>query len=172
AHGVAAVALRRAGHAGRLADWAWELAERSMLGLVFANDSGGNHVVVPHGAREPRLSTNPVAVGIPRAAGPHLVLDLATSTVAAGTLAARRTAGEPVEAGWLEGEWLRPMAGHKGFALALAVDVLAGFLSGAGVAGQGDPAGDYQGMLLLALDLERFGGAAAAAAATHRLAPP
>ncbi|HWP35026.1 MAG TPA: Ldh family oxidoreductase [Thermodesulfobacteriota bacterium] len=172
AHGVAAVALRRLGHVGRLADYVELAAEAGLAGLMVANDGGGNRIVAPAGGLEGRLSTNPLAIGLPRRSPPHLVVDLATSVVAAGTLAACLAAGEPAPAGALqdaEGRpttdpaapyrdppgTLLPMAGHKGYALAVAIEVLAGVLTGAGFA-RPDAALESQGVLVLALDIGRF----------------
>jgi uncharacterized oxidoreductase len=171
-HGVAAVAIRRANHVGRLADYAEQAAEAGVVGVVFANDSGALQNVAPHGAVEGRLSTNPLAVGIPRRTAPHLVVDISTSVVAAGKLRAALEAGERAPAGWVQDAagnpstdpgvpWARPpgtllpMAGHKGYALALVVEALAGVLSGAGFA-RPDPGPDYQGVFLWTLDVARF----------------
>lgn len=154
-YGVAAVAVRRCGHLGRLFDLAEAIADRGKIGLVFANDAGRNTVVAPHGGAEPRLATNPLAIGIPRRERPHLVLDMATSATSHGGLVASRAAGRPDEPGWAVGDTLLPASGAKGFGLALVVEALAGVLTLAGDIG--DPAEvDYQGILVLALDVERF----------------
>ncbi|HEY8367685.1 MAG TPA: Ldh family oxidoreductase [Thermodesulfobacteriota bacterium] len=172
AHGVAAVGIRRANHVGRLADFAEQAAAEGVVGLVFANDSGALQRVAPAGGIEGRLSTNPFAVGIPRRTPPHLVVDVSTSVVASGKLKAARDAGERVPEGWVQDAQGRPstdpnvpfadppgtilpMAGHKGYALALVVEVLAGVLSGAGFV-RPDPGPDYQGAFLVALDVSRF----------------
>ena len=87
------------------------------------------------------MGTNPLAVGVPRAHPPHLVFDMATSAISHGAarLKARWAGADDVSADLLE-----PAAGHKGFGLALAVEVLAGILSGAGFSGP-DPGLDHQG---------------------------
>ncbi len=173
AHGVAAVAIRRANHIGRLADFAEQAAAAGVVGLVFANDSGALQRVAPAGGLEGRLSTNPFAVGVPRRAPPHLVVDMSTSVVASGKLRAARDAGERVPEGWVQDAMGRPstdpnipfadppgtilpMAGHKGYALALVVEVLAGVLSGAGFVQAGDSGPDYQGVFAVAVDVGRF----------------
>lgn len=172
AHGVAAVAIRRANHIGRLADFAEQAAASGVVGLVFANDSGALQRVAPAGGLEGRLSTNPFAVGVPRRRPPHLVVDVSTSVVASGKLRAAYEAGKRVPEGWVQDAEGRPstdphvpfgdppgtilpMAGHKGFALALVVEVLAGILSGAGFTGP-EPGPDYQGVFIVAVDVARF----------------
>ena len=80
---------------------------------------------------------------------------MATSAASHGTVETRRATGAPVPADWVVGDTLLPLGGPKGTGLALAVDVLAGVLSGAGASGP-SPAVDYQGVWLLVLDPARF----------------
>ncbi len=154
-HGVAVVTLRRSGHTGRLADYVERAAAAGAIAIMAANDSGASQVVAPHGSLEPRLATNPIAVGIPRARPPHLVLDIATSVASSGEIELRKALGNPIPASWAVGETLLPAAGHKGYGLALVVDVLAGVLSGAGFS-EPEPGPDHQGVWVLALDVEHY----------------
>lgn len=153
-HGVCVATVRRGSHIGRLGDHVGYVAEQGLIGIVMANDSGTNQVVAPHGGGDGRLGTNPLAVGVPRAHPPHLVFDMATSAISHGAarLKARWAGADDVSADLLE-----PAAGHKGFGLALAVEVLAGILSGAGFSGP-DPGLDHQGVCLIVIDPARFGG--------------
>lgn len=152
-HGIAAVAIRRAEHAGRLADHCERAAAAGIALLLFANDAGAGQDVAPPGGLRPRLATNPIAVGIPRATAPHLVLDMSTSVVAAGRLAEWRDRGEPIPASWVtETGALRPAGGVKGFGLAMIVEALAGALTGAGTV-SAHPEHDDQGTLIIALDI-------------------
>lgn len=155
-YGVAAVAVRNSAYAGRLADFCEEAAARGVATLVFANSSGSAQVAAAPGAREARLSTNPIAAGIPRPTAPHLVIDMATTAVAMGRVSEWRDRGEPIPDDWVnEDGVLQFMGGVKGFGLALVAEALAGALSGAGTVSS-SPAADGQGVLLLALDVERF----------------
>jgi hydroxycarboxylate dehydrogenase B len=156
AHGVAAVAVRHAGHAGRFADYADRACERGAALLAFANDSGAGQAVAPPGGLEGRMSTNPLAAGIPRSRPPHLVIDLATSVAAYGKVQLLRDADRPLPESWVRDGLLQPLGGAKGFALALLVEALAGVVSGAGAVGP-DPGPDDQGAFLLAFDPGRFG---------------
>jgi hydroxycarboxylate dehydrogenase B len=155
AHGVAVVTMRRSGDLGRLADYVERAAAQGMIAVLAANDSGANQVVAPHGSAEPRLATNPLAIGIPRPQPPHLVLDMSTSVVSHGTIELLKLAGEATPETWAVDDVLLPLGGAKGTGLGLVVDVLAGILSGAGFSGA--PAvDDHQGVWILALDPARF----------------
>jgi uncharacterized oxidoreductase len=156
AHGVAVVTLRRSGHLGRLADYAERAADRGTIAILAANDAGANEVVAPYGSLEPRLATNPIAVGVPRTEPPHLVLDMSTSVVSHGTIARLELEGRPVPEEWAVGGVLRPVGGAKGTGLALVVDVLAGILSRAGFSDGADDKDDDQGVWIVALDPARF----------------
>lgn len=154
-HGVAVVTMRFSGHLGRLAGYVERLAANGVVAVLVVNDSGANQLVAPYGSGEGRLATNPIAIGIPRPTPPHLVLDMATSVASHGTVEQHRLSGAAVPEGWTAGNVLLPLGGAKGTGLALAVDVLAGVLSGAGSSGEARVY-DYQGVWMLALDPERF----------------
>src|SRR5262245_10950160 len=81
--GVAMVGLRNCGHLGRLGDWADMAAEAGQVSLHFLNTSGAQRVA-PFGGSDRRLSTNPLAIGMPIAGGDPAILDITTSTVAEG----------------------------------------------------------------------------------------
>ena len=93
AHRFAIVAMCRSGHRARLADYVERGAEAGMIVILAANDSGANQVVALHGSVEPRLATNPLAVGVARPEPPHLVLDMSTSVASHGTIEEARLAG-------------------------------------------------------------------------------
>jgi LDH2 family malate/lactate/ureidoglycolate dehydrogenase len=155
-HGVAAIALRRANHAGRYADFCERAAAAGAAILFFVNDAGGEQDVAPPGGLEPRLATNPIAAGVPRRASPHLVLDMATSVIARGRLAEWSDRNEPIPAEWVTATGaIRPAAGYKGFGLSLVVEALAGALTGAGTV-SASPEHDDQGVLAIALDVARL----------------
>jgi LDH2 family malate/lactate/ureidoglycolate dehydrogenase len=155
-HGVAAVALRRSAHVGRLADYVELAAGRGVVALMAANDAGANQVVPPAGGAEGRLSTNPLAVGVPRERPPHLVVDMSTTVAAQGKVRVLRRLGTEPPVEWLAGDGLlAPLGGAKGTGLALAVEVLSGILTEAGFSGP-DPGPEHQGVFLLALDPGRF----------------
>ena len=65
AMGLAMVALRNAGHIGRVGDWAEMAAAAGLVSVHFVNASG-SVLVAPFGGTERRLSTAPFCVGVPR----------------------------------------------------------------------------------------------------------
>src|ERR1700760_5081561 len=60
--GLAAVALRNAGHIGRVGDWAEAAAAEGLVSVHFVN-AAGSLLVAPYGGVEKRLSTAPYCGG-------------------------------------------------------------------------------------------------------------
>lgn len=142
ASGLGWVAVRRSNHFGATSYYANLAVEAGMIGLALTNSPPG---MAPYGGRAAGLGTNPIGVGIPRAGGDPIVLDMATSAVARGQIIKAQRAGQPIPPGVavdaagapttdpaaaLKGALL-PMAGAKGYGLALAIELLCGALSGA-----------------------------------------
>jgi LDH2 family malate/lactate/ureidoglycolate dehydrogenase len=156
AHGIAAVALRGSDHVGRLADFCELAASQGIVMLCFVNDAGSFHDVAPPGGTEGRISTNPIAAGVPRVAAPHLVLDMATSVVARGRVSEWEDRGEPIPPEWVTSTgFLRPVGGVKGFGLALVAEALGGGLTGAGTVSAA-PSPEEQGVFAIGIDVARF----------------
>jgi LDH2 family malate/lactate/ureidoglycolate dehydrogenase len=164
-HGVALATLAGVNHVGRLGEWVEIPAAAGCVALAWCNcgEAGGN--VVPFGGRAPRLGTNPIAYAVPAGFGRTVVADFSTSVVAEGKVRLFLHAGRPVPDGWIvdgsgqatndpaelyRGGAILPMGGHKGFALALLVEILGGILAGAGCVSLGDSPGN--GVVLLAID--------------------
>lgn len=144
AHGIAAVSVGNSSHCGALGLYVLPLVERGYLGMVFSN---GPAVMPPWGGHEAVLSTSPIAAGIPCRPRPAII-DMATSAVARGKIAAHAARGESLPEGWavdadgapttdpraaLAG-MLAPLGGGKGFALALLVESLTGGMVGPALA--------------------------------------
>jgi uncharacterized oxidoreductase len=159
-HGIALAALRRAGHLGRLGDWAELAAAAGLVSLHFVNAIGLPLRVVPHGGRDGRGTTNPIAIGIPVAEGPPVILDFATAAIAEGKVRVARNKGVEVPAECLLDADGQPttdpralyadppgsllpfggaVTGHKGGALWLLTDLLAGSLTGGGCSRSPEP---------------------------------
>ena len=181
-HGVAVIALRRAGHLGCIGDWAEMAADAGLISLNFVNVSG-SLLVAPFGAVERRLATNPVAIGVPRPGEPHLILDFATSVVAEGKVLVALGGGKALPEGSLIDDdgnvttdpsilygfatpggapsarlghgAIRAMAEHKGSGLSLMCELLAGALTGSGCTGPGK-SHVFNGMLSVYLDAATF----------------
>lgn len=172
AHGLGAVTLRRTNHVGRLADYAEAAAAAGLVGMLWANVPRALNVA-PWGGAARRLGTNPHAVAVPGPDGTvAMSLDFATSVLAEGKVRVKLNRGEEVPAGvMLDGHGqpttdprryyaqppgcLLPAGGHKGYGLALAIEILGGILSGTGGA-QAEPGPVHNGTLILCLDPARF----------------
>src|SRR5690348_1825610 len=157
--GLAAVALRNAGHIGRVGDWAEMAAAENLVSVHFVN-AAGSLLVAPFGGVEKRLSTAPYCVGIPRAGQDPIVLDFATSIVAEGKVLVASRGGKKLPKGALidldgnlsedpavlygpyqpdgprdhgKGKGaIRAFGEHKGSGLALICELLGGALTGTG----------------------------------------
>jgi len=143
--GICITTVRQSNHFGIAGTYAAMAAERGMGGMAMTNAS---RLVVPTFARSPMLGTNPLAFAVPTGSGRPLVLDMSTSTVAWGKIEIARRAGLPIPEGWAvdadgrpttvaaDVKGLAPLggkrvsSGHKGYGLAVMVDVLCGPLSG------------------------------------------
>lgn len=176
-HGVALVALRHAGHLGRIGAWAELAADAGYVSMHFVNVAR-SMLVAPFGGAQRRMSTAPVTIGIANAGGDHFILDFATSRIAEGkALIALKGGPAPPMGGLVDGDGvptddpaalygdvangevpnprsgpgaLVAMGDHKGSGLAIACELLAGALTGSGVCGPGE--GPYNGMLSIYID--------------------
>jgi LDH2 family malate/lactate/ureidoglycolate dehydrogenase len=141
--GVAWVGVKWSNHAGPASLYASMPAERDMIGLYLAVGNA-NHLP-PWGGLDMLLSTNPIAVAVPAAEEPAIVLDMATTVAAYGKVKTKAQRGETMPEGWMmdrsgrpltdpkranEG-FLLPIGGYKGYGLALVFGLLAGTLNGA-----------------------------------------
>jgi uncharacterized oxidoreductase len=172
AHGLAAVALRRTSHVGRLADYAEAIAEAGLVGMLWANAKSGLNVA-PWGGSGKRLGTNPHAIAVPGPGGSVAMShDFASSVWAEGKLRVKFNRGETVPPGiMLNGRGepstdprefygdppgsLLTAGAHKGYGLSLAIEILGGILSGTGAA-SAEKDKFANGTLIVALDPARF----------------
>lgn len=149
--GVAVVALRNAHHLGRIGGHAELVARSGFISMHYVNVVGHQPQVAPFGGIEKRLSTNPYCCAIPVAGREPIVLDMATSAIAAGKVRVARNSGNLVPEGCLidkDGNETRDpneaaaqlhFGKHKGFGLALVCEMLAGALTGAWSIQPGNP---------------------------------
>ncbi|MGH3666102.1 MAG: Ldh family oxidoreductase [Egibacteraceae bacterium] len=172
-NGVAAVTVRNSSHFGAAAGYPMLATERGCIGIATTN---AWPLLPAVGGAARRVGNNPLAIGAPTRLGYPLVLDIAMSHVAAGKLRIAAEGDNVIPPDWafdkhgnattdaraalFGGGLLRPMADHKGFALALMMDVLAGVLSGAGygpsVTGLDEPGYVHVGHFFVALDVAAF----------------
>jgi uncharacterized oxidoreductase len=162
ASGVAVIALRNSGHIGRVGEWAEMAAAQGFVSVHFVNVAG-SQLVAPFGGVERRISTAPFAMGFPMAGAEPVIVDFATSTVAEGKVMVAASGGAALPPDVLidmDGRYssdprtlygadlqaqhrdirtgagaIRAMGEHKGSALALTCELLAGALTAGGCAG-------------------------------------
>jgi ureidoglycolate dehydrogenase (NAD+) len=193
--GIGAAGVRNSTHFGIAGFFAERAATAGLVGIATSN---GAALMAPPGTRTRVLGTNPISIAFPARGGEPIVLDMATSTAALGKILLARDAGTPIPGDWaldLEGNpttdpavaaggLLTPLGGHKGFGLALALEVLSAGLSGAAA---GPAAGSMYrtwdrpeglGHWFLAIDPGAFAGmevflgtVASLAAAVHEAEP-
>ena len=161
-HGVSVVGLRNSGHLGRIGDWAERAADADLISFHFVNVRG-SLLVAQFGGSDKRGSTSPLAIGIPSKDKDHIILDMATSTVAEGKVMVAQKGGKQLPHGALidstgklttnpeamygkirDDEVPNPDKGtgaitafglHKGSGINFMMEMLGGALTGNGVCG-------------------------------------
>jgi LDH2 family malate/lactate/ureidoglycolate dehydrogenase len=143
-NGVAVATIRNSQHFGALSWYCNYAASHEMVLLAMTNCEPA---MSPEGGYEPFFGTNPIAASFPTGKGFPVKIDLATSGVARGNVIAAQKKGQPIPLGWAldpEGNpttdaakallgTVLTMAGHKGYALALMVELFSGVLSGSAI---------------------------------------
>jgi uncharacterized oxidoreductase len=120
-------------------------AEQGFMGLMICNGLSRGGIVAPLGGVGRALGTNPIAWAVPGVDGRPVFLDYATSVCAQGKIQVAADKGEELPDGWLldkhgqptrnphdqfDGGVMLPIGGHKGYALSVLIELLAGTLSG------------------------------------------
>jgi L-2-hydroxycarboxylate dehydrogenase (NAD+) len=171
--GIGAVGVRNSNSFGTAGFIAEQARAAGLIGVVLGNSGPA---IAPTGTSVPLFGTNPVAVALPNPNGEFpIVLDMAMSEVARSKIRQAAKAGEKIPFGWaldsggnptddpeeaIAGTML-PIGGHKGYGLALVIDVIAGLLPGAAFGGGVKPLGRMDsysnyGHFCLAIDITHF----------------
>ena len=176
--GIAVVNLLDAAHVGRIGHYGEQVAAEGLAGVFWVNVHGRSPHVAPYGGRQMTLGTNPHCVAVPRAGGQPFLLDFATSDVAFGKVRVAHARGTKVRFGALVDASGRPTADpevmfqepkgalapfglHKGYGLAIAVEILSTLLGGGRtIAVHHDEGVTHNNMLAILLDPARMGGSA------------
>lgn len=184
-HGVSVIALRNAGHLGRIGDWPLLAARAGKVSLHFVNTSGAGILVAPFGGINRRLSANPVAAGVPVENGTPILLDMSCCTIAEGKLKVAFNKGARVPEDCIIDAQGKPttdprvfygdppgailsIAGHKGYALGIIAEMLAGALTGGGASNPANAGRLANGMLSIYMDSRFFQQDAAFGAEVRR----
>lgn len=138
---ISAVGAMRSNHFGAAALYTKMAAERGMIGIAMTNVVP--NMVVPGGSK-PIVGNNPIAISVPTFGDFPFTLDISLSAVAGGKLLLASKKGEKIPFEWATDKdgkptddpdkgfagFLLPVGGHKGYGLALAVDLLSGLMTG------------------------------------------
>jgi LDH2 family malate/lactate/ureidoglycolate dehydrogenase len=182
ATGVGVVTVRNSHHFGAAGYYSALAARHGLVGMAMT--SGRTSAVVPTGGAQARLPTNPIAFAAPARTNEPFLLDMSTSTVAVNKLKVHDLEGRPLPEGWFvdgdgrtvtdasaavraawdgSGGGLTPLGGtresggHKGYGLAVMVQLLSCALSGGAFSptrGPGEP--DNIGHFFLVIDPSVF----------------
>jgi hydroxycarboxylate dehydrogenase B len=174
-YGIGSVTVMNTHHTGRLGTYTSLAAKNNMIGLACVNWAKEEAMgVVPFGGREGRISTDPISFACPRNREYPFLVDMATSVVAEGKIRISKNRNEKIPEGWIlnkkgqlsdnpedyyNGGAILPLGGiqggHKGFALGLVVEILAGALS-KNKPIQKNVKQEGQGLFILVLDIEKY----------------
>ena len=187
--GVGAVGVSDSSHCGAMALYTRPAAREGLVALAFTH---ADRIAAPHGGHQPFLGTNPISVAFPRAGGEPVCLDMATTSIPWNRVMNARREGQPLPPGVAVDRQGQPTTdaqaaaalaplggseyGHKGYGLALMIDLLCGPL-------HGNPYGPHipgmfteldtprrLGAFFLVMDPQRFAGGPLLAAAVAALA--
>jgi len=148
--GVGIVTMYNGRHLGAVGHHAMLAAKEDMVGMCMTATQPG---VVPTFGAEARFGTNPVAIAAPAKTQPSVLFDVATSAVAGNKIGLAARVGSNLLPGWIadregnpiveetpvlpRGQYFQlPLGGtreqgsHKGYGLALMVEIMATMLSG------------------------------------------
>lgn len=137
--GVGAVVARNSSHCGACAYFVEMAVDEGMIGVALTHT---DPIMVPPGMKRIFLGSNPIAFGAPGAGGAPLIVDLSTTHAAWGKVLVARQEGKPIPPDWAvdaagrpttdasRAVGLAPTGAHKGYALALMVEILCAHLAG------------------------------------------
>jgi LDH2 family malate/lactate/ureidoglycolate dehydrogenase len=140
--GVGMAFARQSNHFGPISPYGLIAAEAGYASIIGSN---ATTTIAPWGGTDARVGNSPVGFAVPNPGGAHFLLDMAMSVVARAKIRNALKAGQEIPDTWatdaagtpttspkaaLDG-FLLPIGGHKGYGLALMVDLFAGLLSNA-----------------------------------------
>ena len=143
ASGIGAVGVADSSHCGAVGLYARDAAREGLIGIAFTHS---DKIAAPHGGHLPFLGTNPIAMAFPRDGAEPVCLDMATTPIPWNRVMNARREGHTLPADVAvdangaptsdahAAAALRPLGGleygHKGYGLALVVELLCGPLNG------------------------------------------
>ncbi len=148
--GIALVTVRHSCHFGAASYYVNMAAKRGMIGLAMSNVDP--NMTIP-GAKGMVLGNDPVAYAAPSVSEPSVFLDIALSNVASLKVVQARKDGRQIPPTWIvdkdglpttdpshypEEGAMQPMGAHKGYGLAVLVELLTAILSGGPTSASGE----------------------------------
>jgi hydroxycarboxylate dehydrogenase B len=172
--GACVLAFRNSSHIGRIGTYAELAASEGCAFTAFVNVADHRDVQATWGSAEPRLGTNPFCAAVPGPEGPAVMLDMATTTIAAGKARVAYNkglsvadgcliddAGNPTNdpAGFIRDHTgaLRSFGTHKGSGLAVMCEIMAAAVAGGQGAFHEAKGGVLNSMLATIIDLSKLG---------------
>lgn len=143
--GIGMVAVRNSNHFGVTAEYSMLASEQGLFGIAMSN---ATPLMAPTGGLGKVIGNNPLSLSFPSDEKPDITVDMAMTTVAYGKLLVKQSSGQSVPYGWgvdkngadttdpseiINGGYMLPVGGPKGYGLALAVEILTGVLTGGAV---------------------------------------
>ncbi|QKH38581.1 Ldh family oxidoreductase [Achromobacter pestifer] len=140
--GVGMAFARQSNHFGPISPYGLIAAQAGYASIIGSN---ATTTIAPWGGTDARVGNSPIGFAVPNPEGAHFLLDMAMSVVARAKIRNALKAGQEIPDTWatdaagrpttspkdaLDG-FLLPIGGHKGYGLALMVDLFAGLLSNA-----------------------------------------
>lgn len=167
--GVAFATGRRNANIGCGSYYGWRAVEDNMICIAGCNTYAWTS---PFGGADRLIGTNPIIFAVPTENEYPIVMDVSTTNVAMGKVQAYEREGKEIPSDWAKDYdgapttdpskafSLSPIAGHKGYGLAVMVDVLSTMLSGAAF---GEDIGLFKnlekentGFFIIVIDPSRF----------------
>lgn len=168
-YGVAVSVGRRNANIGCGSYYGWRAAADNMVCILSCNTYA---FTAPYGGADRLMGTNPIIAAIPADSEYPIVLDISTTCVAMGKIQAYERDGKKIPLNWASdydgnptddparAYALTPIAAHKGYGLAVVVDALSTFLSGAAYGSDiglfSELALENTGFFMMLLDPSRF----------------
>lgn len=165
---VAVVALVECNHVGRLGEYSERAAREGMLMIATLGSAERRGSTAPYGGRTGVLGTNPFSFGIPAGNHDRVLLDFATTLIAANKIAVAAAKGESLPPGAIldrdgqpstdpaafrDGGVLLPFGAHKGYALSVCAELMGNVVA---PAYRFRGPGRWGGTLLIVLDPAMF----------------
>jgi len=176
--GACVLAFRNSSHVGRIGTYAELATSQGCAFTAFVNVADHRDVAATYGATQPRLGTNPFCAAVPGPDGMPMLLDMATTTIAAGKARVAYNKGVPVPddclidadgaptndpTGYIRDHTgaLKAFGLHKGSGLAVMCEIMATAVAGGQAAHDPAKGGVLNSMLAIVIDLSKIGDPAA-----------